>query len=291
MFCRKCGKEYEGKFCPNCGEPTTPVIDPDAQSPNLNGNPIDNVQNEPQQKGPFYSSTWFVILMMFCCCFPIGLFLMWKYKKFNKPVRIIISAFFAICFIVAIATNGKSEDTKATSAPMEESVMTSDAETVSEVEETTAAETIVDNREAALAADAQVVELIQAAESDYGVLSNLMASGTASDLDLYDTAKKVDSNLGKYQVNVSAIKCDGIKDYTDAASYYIINMQQTASYIKKYVDKQKMEDLSSAKECVSNMNNYIINVVSAKMKFLKASGFTDEEIANMLSDDDTEKSE
>ena len=86
------------------------------------------------------------------------------------------------------------------------------------------------------------------------------------------------------QVNISNIKCDGIKDYSDAASSYIINMQLVSSYVKKYVDKHKMEDLSSAKECISNMDNYIFNLISKKMDFLKTSGYTDEEVMNMLSE-------
>lgn len=79
----------------------------------------------------------------------------------------------------------------------------------------------------------EVLELVQAAESDYNVLANLMSSGVASDLDLYDAAKKVDSNLGSYQVNVSKVKCEGISDYAEAASLYITNMQLTAIHIKK----------------------------------------------------------
>ncbi|MGM9973791.1 MAG: MBL fold metallo-hydrolase [Clostridiaceae bacterium] len=39
---------------------------------------------------------------------PLGIFLMWKNKRFNKPVRVILSAFFSMVFLVAVVP---TEDT------------------------------------------------------------------------------------------------------------------------------------------------------------------------------------
>lgn len=113
--------------------------------------------NTPNQKGPFYSQTWFILLMMLCCCFPIGLFLMWKYKKFNKPVRIIITAVFVIAFASAIAGRGTStsEDAETVSQTVMETTEPSQSTAPSETEtemieqettelETTEAETTVE---------------------------------------------------------------------------------------------------------------------------------------------------
>lgn len=296
MFCRKCGTEFEGKFCPNCGEPVESPQEATSAQTKLNGTTINSPSFTTPKKESFYSKTWFVVLMLFFCCFPVGIFLMWKYKKFNKPARIIITLFYVIAFIFGLYNTGNTvADTTKTAPTMvaatEEketgtTAVTVASEETAASEETTASEeiTVVDNREAALNADNKITELVRAAEADYNVLVNMISSGNASDLDLYDTAKKVNSNLGSYQVNISRVKCDGIKDYSDAASSYIINMQLVSSYIKKYVDKHKMEDLSSAKECINNMNNYIFNLISKKMDFLKASGYTDEEVMNMLSE-------
>lgn len=284
MFCRKCGTEFDGKFCPNCGEPVESTHDTSSLKTNLNGTTIDDPSFTTPKKEPFYSKTWFIVLMLCFCCFPIGIFLMWKYKKFNKPVRIIITLFFLICFIAGLSNTGKAV-TDATKTEPTTVVSTKEKEAESTTEKTESEETTVaDNREAALEADNKITELVRAAEADYNVLVTMISNGNASDLDLYDTAKKVNSNLGSYQVNISNIKCDGIKDYSDAASSYIINMQLVSSYVKKYVDKHKMEDLSSAKECISNMDNYIFNLISKKMDFLKTSGYTDEEVMNMLSE-------
>lgn len=38
----------------------------------------------------FYQESWFVILML-VVFFPVGLFLMWKHKKFNFAARVVIS--------------------------------------------------------------------------------------------------------------------------------------------------------------------------------------------------------
>lgn len=109
MYCRKCGTQFEGKFCPNCGEPMTPTTDSTQASP-ANAPELNQAKNIAI-KPPFYSQTWFIVLMMFCCCFPIGLFLMWKYKKFNKPIRIIISALFTIMVIYSIVMSYNASTT------------------------------------------------------------------------------------------------------------------------------------------------------------------------------------
>ena len=94
MFCRKCGTEFDGKFCPNCGEPAETIPETPAHQTSINGVPVDNSPVSVPVKEPFYSKIWFIVLMLLFCCFPIGLFLMWKYKKFNKPARVIITLFY-----------------------------------------------------------------------------------------------------------------------------------------------------------------------------------------------------
>lgn len=58
-------------------------------------------------KIPVYTKNWFVILMLIVF-FPVGLWLMWAYKKnWNMIVKLLITAFFAYCFIVSIASDSK----------------------------------------------------------------------------------------------------------------------------------------------------------------------------------------
>ena len=42
----------------------------------------------------FYQKDWFYLLMLFICCMPLGLFLMWYYKKGTKSMRIILTVLF-----------------------------------------------------------------------------------------------------------------------------------------------------------------------------------------------------
>ena len=53
---------------------------------------------QPAGPLPFYASTWFVILMLLFIG-PVGLFLMWKFEKFSKVVRIIITVLLVLAWI------------------------------------------------------------------------------------------------------------------------------------------------------------------------------------------------
>lgn len=61
-------------------------------------------------KVPVRTKTWFVILMLIVF-FPVGLWLMWAYKKnWNIIVKLLITAFFAYCFIVSDSKPNNSTD-------------------------------------------------------------------------------------------------------------------------------------------------------------------------------------
>lgn len=54
----------------------------------------------------FYQSMWFIILALIIF-FPIGLFLMWRYEKFNKMARIIITVLFLLIFLSTFGNKNK----------------------------------------------------------------------------------------------------------------------------------------------------------------------------------------
>ena len=66
-----------------------------------------------------YEKNWFIILML-VLFFPVGLFLMWKKAKWNKTVKIIVTA---LIVVMAIFSNGSEEsknvETKDTNAEVE----------------------------------------------------------------------------------------------------------------------------------------------------------------------------
>lgn len=57
----------------------------------------------------FYQKTWFMVLMLFLFA-PVGIFLIWKYKKFNTVARVVISILFASVFIAVIMPTTDSPD-------------------------------------------------------------------------------------------------------------------------------------------------------------------------------------
>ena len=81
----------------------------------------------------FYEKDWFIVLMLIVF-FPVGLFLMWKYSKWNKTAKIIISVFFAV---MVIFSNGSEEsknvETKNTNTEVETVDKTKDTNTEVEI--------------------------------------------------------------------------------------------------------------------------------------------------------------
>ena len=69
----------------------------------------------------FYEEDRFIILMLFLCP-PVGLFLMWKYSKCHKIVKITISVLL-IAIVIVILSNGikkpKNIETKDTNVEVE----------------------------------------------------------------------------------------------------------------------------------------------------------------------------
>ena len=81
----------------------------------------------------FYEEDWFIALMLFLC-FPVGLFLMWKYSKWHKTAKIIISVFFAIMVIFSDGSKeSKNVETKDTNAEVETVDKTKDTNTEVEI--------------------------------------------------------------------------------------------------------------------------------------------------------------
>ena len=80
------------------------------------------------EKEKVYQKTWFTVLFLIVF-FPVGLFTMWKYKKFNKIARIIISVFWAFCVITAFVPSDNSQSTDSTAEETTETPTTTEATT------------------------------------------------------------------------------------------------------------------------------------------------------------------
>ncbi|MBQ3045171.1 MAG: zinc ribbon domain-containing protein [Clostridia bacterium] len=149
MKCQNCGQQISDNpmFCPNCGaplqysEPTQhqPISPPMPQQPTQQPDPQTNYQFEHQQpqvinyapahkpklRKKWYEKNWVIILFLIFC-FPLGLFLMWKFSNWNKIAKIIVTIAFAIFKIwfwfgdSGTEANGPTPNTTSTTAYLTE---------------------------------------------------------------------------------------------------------------------------------------------------------------------------
>ena len=76
----------------------------------------------------FYKRTWFIVLMLLFVP-PVGIFLMWKFTRWNQVLKVILSVVFGILFIFALMI-GSSED----KSKIEEAEATQQEEALTEQE-------------------------------------------------------------------------------------------------------------------------------------------------------------
>ena len=166
MKCPKCGKEFDGRFCPDCGCDTANTISneqktnsfipketSDFVSAEANGetnsanvkeaveNQMSDTQknqtneqyqtynNENQQtvKEKWYKKTWVVILFLIFF-WPVGLFLMWRYKREWKSIaKVIVTVVIAV--LVLFSCTGSSGESEKTDASNTNSVESTQKET------------------------------------------------------------------------------------------------------------------------------------------------------------------
>ena len=130
MKCPNCGFEIQDDLplCPKCGSD----LDESISVKDTAENDIDESKNEEggidllgedsvgsQNSSPeppkvkFYQKSWFIVLALIFF-WPLGVFLMWKYSKWNKIVKIIISI---LCVLSLIGLFNGGDDTTSTDEP------------------------------------------------------------------------------------------------------------------------------------------------------------------------------
>lgn len=98
MKCRRCGETFEGNYCPVCGEAVKKEAAPLKPASN---DYVSSKQKRVTEKWSLYQTSGFTAAALLLC-FPLGLFLMWKYRKFNKTARTVITVLCSICTVLFI---------------------------------------------------------------------------------------------------------------------------------------------------------------------------------------------
>lgn len=73
-----------------------------------------NQQVNQKTKKSWYQQTWAIVLLLIFF-FPVGLFLMWKYSNWKKPVKVIVTIILALIFIGNIGSEPSDNDSKPSS--------------------------------------------------------------------------------------------------------------------------------------------------------------------------------
>jgi len=101
-------------------------------------------------------------------------------------------------------------------------------------------------------------------------------------LELYDLAKDAKEAQFSLWSNVSKLDGDNNKAYVRAVESYIVNNQQFAENLLKYLDKQELKYLSKAKSNIESSSSYVLSVVTERTKYLSNQGFSDTEVNEIL---------
>lgn len=108
MFCTQCGtpNTQDNNFCVNCGNRLSQNVS------------ISNNQVQPPQK---LSEEWYkksiAIVLFLIFCFPIGIPLMWKYSKWDKWVKGVVSIFSIVIFTASLGqTSEQVKNTRPSTA-------------------------------------------------------------------------------------------------------------------------------------------------------------------------------
>lgn len=130
MRCPKCGKDVRDglTFCPFCGAEFIDSKQKKQKKTEYDEQKKQRLEEAQQQnnwdeapKKKFYQKTWFIILLLILF-WPVGMFLMWRYARWNKIAKVIVTILIAIIFIFGIIpdNDNNSEPEKPDKAVMEQ---------------------------------------------------------------------------------------------------------------------------------------------------------------------------
>jgi len=212
--------------------------------------------------------------------------------KVKKPIfkRWWFWAIIVIVVLGAFGSGGKTDTPASSSSAGSASSSAASSSSVSAAASTSEPAATEESKAAAKSVDAEIFAICTSAENDYKVFSDMISSGTASDLDLYNTAKTLKSNLQYYNyTQLSAIKGDGIDEYKQSISLYLYTMSDVADKAMDYIDDPITSKLSTYQDAVASVQTYLYDAVEKRLAFLTDAGLSADEISAITSSSTTDK--
>lgn len=217
-------------------------------------------------KEKFYQKTWFVILMIIFV-FPVGLILMWYYKKFNNIARIIITVLFALALLSGLF-GGESSDTA-----------NSSTETTENTENTTEANV---DKMAMKEMDSQIWQVVTNAEERLNKLQSAVSAGNSTEIyqicnDIANAVTQDYAQLDKQKEIYGSVA----DEYIGEARLYDTHTNSIANNIKEYMDTSDTKYADKFKASLQEVDNLTQKVSDARMAFL-SKYFTETEITEII---------
>lgn len=209
-----------------------------------------------------------------------------KVKKRSKK-KIIIGVIVLICLIGVLGQCGKKSDDSSKNSNSKtniaENIESNNSSPNTKEEDNK--EPSEEEKQKAKSNDLMIYTTAEMAEKYYNILVEDMAgleTGESTLLDVYSTCKDLKEYMPKYSDHLDEVDDDTAEAYIKAVNNYVWNIYVVSDNLMEYIDENKMSALSDAKDGISLSSTYAIKVASERMNYLSQSGFTADEISEIM---------
>lgn len=201
----------------------------------------------------WYEKTWATILFLILF-FPAGLYLMWRYRNWNKILKGVITGFFALCVIANMANGGSNSNTTNTvtkeSVKQEESTSTNtDANSSVQKEENKETKEVEDKKDSNIP-----TEYIAALKKAQMYSDNMhMSKAGIYDQLTSEYGEKFPAEAAQYAID--NVKADWNKNALEKAKSYQKDMAMSKSAIQDQLISEYGEKFTAdeAQYAVNNL--------------------------------------
>ena len=250
--CNKCGSDVgeQAKYCPSCGFAVQSELKYDYKKQ-------ENNYTHPAENKKFYQKLWFAWTMV-VLFFPVGIFLLWKYKHHSLVVRSIITGSFILIGLFGNVSNSKNTPPKQQPT---QSVQVADKATQQ-----------ADFKKWKASVDAQLKDA-DAIWEKWSAVTNDLGKGKISRYQAYDKFKEIGNVIDKQDSKISKTKPPSSLSAEDQKilNGAVDNMSSVMSYRKmateRMIDMIDSGDYKPSKaeaiaQTIQEGNGYMIKAVA-----------------------------